>query len=368
MLFRSKKQTIAASKMGLRTAGAYIRSRVALIMNSPLITVGGDAQHEGRPTRLATVESAMNALGSLAAVLESDDSGELDDSDRADVAKQALLPRLIADWKDYVVDLRNSRQLTRMSDSADSATPTIAVDDSLMSEERLDSADLVDPSDLPFGVDALYVLLLEGNTDRVLDAIASVLGADPQSKAFASLWKVLDKTIEAERKLISREPQYVLDCAWTACDKARIWQRVSLENSAAGRAANDRLDAAMRLFSYASGDESGGVLAAHTIGAFIEQVRALTIEADSLAHTAPIDQAVTLTTPAGAAGRHWNLVFLPALQQGQWPNLAPRNTLFGGESLADVMLHGELRDDIVTSAGRQDAQLAAVLEIGRAHV
>lgn len=356
-----KKETIAASKMGLRTAGAYIRSRVALIMNSPLITVGGDAQHEGRPTRLATVESAMNALGSLAAVLESDDSGELDDSDRADVAKQALLPRLIADWKDYVVDLRNSRQLTRMSDSADSATPTIAVDDSLMSEERLDSADLVDPSDLPFGVDALYVLLLEGNTDRVLDVIASVLGADPQSKAFASLWKVLDKTIEAERKLISREPQYVLDCAWTACDKARIWQRVSLENSAAGRAANDRLDAAMRLFSYASGDESGGVLAAHTIGAFIEQVRALTIEADSLAHTAPIDQAVTLTTPAGAAGRHWNLVFLPALQQGQWPNLAPRNTLFGGESLADVMLHGELRDDIVTSAGRQDAQLAAVL-------
>ena len=117
----------------------------------------------------------------------------------------------------------------------------------------------------------------------------------------------------------------------------------------------------MRLFSYASGGESNGVTAAHTIDAFIEQVRALAIEADSLAHTAPIDQAVTLTTPAGAAGKHWKLVFMPALQQGQWPNLAPRNTLFGGEELADIMLHGRLSDDIVTSAGRENAQLAAVL-------
>ena len=175
------------------------------------------------------------------------------------------------------------------------------------------------------------------------------------------MWKVLDKTCESEAKLVSREPQYVLDCAWRACGKAEVWQRVALEHSAAGRAANDRLDAAMRLFNYASGGESSGEFAVHTIEAFIEQVRLLTIEADSLAHTAPIDQAVTLTTPAGAAGKRWNLVFLPALQQGQWPNLTPRNTLFGGEELADVMLHGVLSDTIVTPAGRPDAQLASVL-------
>ncbi len=52
---------------------------------------------------------------------------------------------------------------------------------------------------------------------------------------------------------------------------------------------------------------------------------------------------------------------MPAFQQGQWPNLAPRNTLFGGEELADIMLHGRLSDNIVTSAGRENAQLAAVL-------
>ena len=335
-----KRRTIAASGMDPQAAGFYIRSRVASIMASPLITVGGDRQHEGRPARLASVESAMHALASLAEIVGDDEIRAQDSANMAktDVEQQSSLLRLVADWHEYMAKCH-------------------AISD----EGQHDGGHDGDQDDPVFDMDALYVLLLEGNTDRVIDTIASVTGSDPQVKAFASLWKVLDKTCEAERKLVLREPQYVLDCAWRACGKAEIWQRVALEHSAAGRAANDRLDAAMRLFNYASGGESSGEFAARTIEAFMEQVRSLTIEADSLAHTAPIDQAVTLTTPAGAAGRHWNLVFLPSLQQGQWPNLTPRNTLFGGEELADVMLHGELSDTVTTSAGKRDAQLAAVL-------
>lgn len=335
-----KGRTIAASGMDPQAAGSYIRSRVALIMASPLITVGGDKRHEGRPARLASVESAMHALTSLAEIVGDDEIRAQDSTNMAktNVEQQSSLPRLMADWHEYMAKYH-------------------AISDDGQHDDGHDG----DHDDPVFDMDALYVLLLEGNTDRVIDTIASVTGSDPQVKAFASLWKVLDKTCEAERKLVLREPQYVLDCAWRACGKAEIWQRVALEHSAAGRAANDRLDAAMRLFNYASGGESSGEFAVRTIEAFMEQVRSLTIEADSLAHTAPIDQAVTLTTPAGAAGRHWNLVFLPSLQQGQWPNLTPRNTLFGGEELADVMLHGELSDTVTTSAGRRDAQLAAVL-------
>lgn len=335
-----KRRTIAASGMDPQAAGSYIRSRVASIMASPLITVGGDRQHEGRPARLASVESAMHALASLAEIVGDDEIHAQDSANMAktDVEQQSSLLRLMADWHEYMAKCH-------------------AISD----EGQHDGGHDGDQNDPVFDMDALYVLLLEGNTDRVIDTIASVTGSDPQVKAFASLWKVLDKTCEAEHKLVLREPQYVLDCAWRACGKAEIWQRVALEHSAAGRAANDRLDAEMRLFNYASGGESSGEFAARTIEAFMEQVRSLTIEADSLAHTAPIDQAVTLTTPAGAAGRHWNLVFLPSLQQGQWPNLTPRNTLFGGEELADVMLHGELSDTVTTSAGKRDAQLAAVL-------
>lgn len=335
-----KRRTIAASGMDPQAAGSYIRSRVASIMASPLITVGGDRRHEGRPARLASVESAMHALASLAEIVGDDEIRAQDSTNMAktDVEQQSSLLRLMADWHEYMAKCH-------------------AISD----EGQHDGGHDGDQDDPVFDMDALYVLLLEGNTDRVIDTIASVTGSDPQVKAFASLWKVLDKTCEAEHKLVLREPQYVLDCAWRACGKAEIWQRVALEHSAAGRAANDRLDAAMRLFNYASGGESSGEFAARTIEAFMEQVRSLTIEADSLAHTAPIDQAVTLTTPAGAAGRHWNLVFLPSLQQGQWPNLTPRNTLFGGEELADVMLHGELSDTVTTSAGKRDEQLAAVL-------
>lgn len=335
-----KRRTIEASGMDPQAAGSYIRSRVASIMASPLITVGGDRQHEGRPARLASVESAMHALASLAEIVGDDEIRAQDSANMAktDVEQQSSLLRLMADWHEYMAKCH-------------------AISD----EGQHDGGHDGDQNDPVFDMDALYVLLLEGNTDRVIDTIASVTGSDPQVKAFASLWKVLDKTCEAEHKLVLREPQYVLDCAWRACGKAEIWQRVALEHSAAGRAANDRLDAAMRLFNYASGGESSGEFAARTIEAFMEQVRSLTIEADSLAHTAPIDQAVTLTTPAGAAGRHWNLVFLPSLQQGQWPNLTPRNTLFGGEELADVMLHGELFDTVTTSAGKRDEQLAAVL-------
>ena len=335
-----KRRTIAASGMDPQAAGSYIRSRVASIMASPLITVGGDRQHEGRPARLASVESAMHALASLAEIVGDDEIRAQDSANMAktDVEQQSSLLRLMADWHEYMAKCH-------------------AISD----EGQHDGGHDGDQDDPVFDMDALYVLLLEGNTDRVIDTIASVTGSDPQVKAFASLWKVLDKTCEAEHKLVLREPQYVLDCAWRACGKAEIWQRVALEHSAAGRAANDRLDAAMRLFNYASGGESSGEFAARTIEAFMEQVRSLTIEADSLAHTAPIDQAVTLTTPAGAAGRHWNLVFLPSLQQGQWPNLTPRNTLFGGEELANVMLHGELSDTVTTSTGKRDAQLAAVL-------
>ena len=335
-----KRRTIAASGMDPQAAGSYIRSRVALIMASPLITVGGDRQHEGRPARLASVESAMHALASLAEIVGDDEIRAQDSANMAktDVERQSSLLRLMADWHEYMAKYH-----------------------AVSNDGQHDGGHDGDQDDPVFDMDALYVLLLEGNADRVIDTIASVTGSDPQVKAFASLWKVLDKTCEAERKLVLREPQYVLDCAWRACGKAEIWQRVALEHSAAGRAANDRLDAAMRLFDYASGGESSGEFAVRTIEAFMEQVRSLTIEADSLAHTAPIDQAVTLTTPAGAAGRHWNLVFLPSLQQGQWPNLTPRNTLFGGEELADVMLHGELSDTVTTSAGKRDAQLAAVL-------
>lgn len=174
---------------------------------------------------------------------------------------RALLPQLIDDWNDYVETFHTARVAASASDTenaADMGLPAIDTDDRLMTGERA-AEDADEPS---FGMNALYILLLEGDTDRVLDAIASVLGRkDPQAQAFARLWKTLDDTLRSEARLTSHEPQYMLDCAWQAFGKAEIWQKTALRNNAEGRAANDRLDTAMRLFSYASGGESNGVTA-----------------------------------------------------------------------------------------------------------
>lgn len=108
-----KRQGIATSSMNLDTAGAYVRSRVASIMNSPLITTPGE-----RPARLCVVESAMNALGSLATVLHDDTA----DPTTSDTSGRALLPQLIDDWNDYVETFHTARVAASASDTENAAT------------------------------------------------------------------------------------------------------------------------------------------------------------------------------------------------------------------------------------------------------
>ncbi|WP_238548404.1 PD-(D/E)XK nuclease family protein [Bifidobacterium biavatii] len=346
--------------MSLSAAAVYVRSRVAMIMNCPLISVGGGNDHEGYPAKLSVAESAMGALAALAGVLsehgdtrQADEGDAVDDGDPANVVAadapaaddedadadgtERSLSGLIRKWN----VLRDTVRQARSANGIDT-------DDSLVDAESAAG------DDMPFGMEALYLMLEFSDTDAVINAVRSVCGKGPHATAFARVWTLIGTVTAGLHDLASYEPQHALALAWDACGVARRWQREALNNTDAGRAANDRLDTAMRLFDYASGSA-----AAKTLAGFIEQVREMRIEADSLAKIAPIDQAVTLTTPAGSAGLHWPLVWIPAMQQGVWPNLAARNTMFGGEDLADVMLTGALADDVPGHGG--DPQLATVL-------
>ena len=132
-------------------------------------------------------------------------------------------------------------------------------------------------------------------------------------------------------------PSSALWSAWDRSHVADSWQRAALGSGPDADLANDRLDMAVRLFDYA---EHGSE--ARDLAAFIERVNGMDVVADSLARTAPVDDAVTLTTPAGAVGREWRYVWIPAVQQDVWPNLTIRNTLFGADDLADLMLRGRM--------------------------
>lgn len=365
-LARLRQKGVSGCRMSLASTASYVRSRVSVLMNSPLITTGSNPG-QGRPARLAPIESAMSALESLAPLASGDTvlaelaqswgvmretyrethcdalSGMLDTG--------AVVSGRKADFDVIHADIATSGS-ENVVNSSSSGAATVSIDDSLISPQAAD--------DLSFGSDALYVMLAfddsSASAEQALAAIGAVLGNDPQNKAFANLWHLVGKTCAGISKLPKdsrTQPRYVLAAAWNAAGIAYSWQRAALANTPEGRAANDRLDAAMRLFQFVESATSS-----RDIMGFIAQVRDMEIQADSLAHIGPVEDAVTLTTPAGAAGRYWQRVWMPALQQDVWPNLANRNTLFGGEDLAELLLNGSIEHE---DRSGHDPRLAAVL-------
>lgn len=330
-----RRRGIDAVDLPLAALSSYVRTRVATLMACPLVSVGTQTA-EGAPARLEPVESAMAALESLAAVVRESEGAVGTDGQRH-------LAALIESWERYRDAVNEHRQAARR------AVP-VNVDDGILAGESADD-------ELPFGQRAMYLILAFDDPKTpatpVLDSLGAILGRDPQAVAFRRLWDMVGRVADGMGRLSNREAQYTLALAWNATGVAGVWQRAALRNDVAGRAANDRLDVAMRLFQFAADGSAG-----EDIVAFMDQVRSMQIEADSLAHVGPVEQAVTLTTPAGAAGNHWRHVWLPAVQQDVWPNLAERATLFGGEDLADLMLHGRIGG--ADPAGC-DPRLAAVL-------
>lgn len=330
-----RRRGIDAVDLPLAALSSYVRARVATLMACPLVTAGTQSA-EGAPARLAPVESAMAALESLAAIVRESEGAVGTDGQRH-------LAALIESWDRYRDAVDERRQAARRA-------AAVSVDDGVLTGESADD-------ELPFGQHAMYLMLAfddpKAPATPVLDSLGAILGRDPQAVAFRRMWDMVGRVADGMGRLSNRESQYTLALAWNATGVAGVWQRAALRNDVAGRAANDRLDVAMRLFQFAADGSAG-----EDIVAFMDQVRSMQIEADSLAHVGPVEQAVTLTTPAGAAGNHWRHVWLPAVQQDVWPNLAERATLFGGEDLADLMLHGRIGG--ADPAGC-DPRLAAVL-------
>lgn len=333
-LAQLRNQGLANRTLAPAALAAWVGARVRMITASPLLDA--PTKEPPRPMDMGPVQTAMRSLQALAQVAQAEGGDD-------------ALAGLIAQWVDLAAQLDAAR-------AAREEEAHVRVDESIV-----DPAARTVPD---FGEDAMMLMLAHDGAPQVIDSIERICGTwrgegderyvNPNAPArrFARLWSRVGQIAGALRELRDPGPQFALEAAWEACGVARDWQEQALFNTPAGRAANDRLDTAMRLFEYARTEG-----AAHTIGAFIEQVRGLQIEADSLAHVAPVDEAVTVTTPAGAAGHAWPLVWLPGVQQDVWPNLAARNTMFGGEDLVDVLLHGRLdaiQDGAPGGTGLQD--------------
>ncbi|MEJ5921201.1 PD-(D/E)XK nuclease family protein [Bifidobacterium thermophilum] len=363
---------------------SFVRSRVRMAMGSPLIVARRG--REQFPARLEPVELAMQSLVSLSAISGQQPDGAIGDAPSDGQADDSALRLLQQRWERLHMALSRAQSSQSSQDSQDSQDSRNNQGDAAAQrrEPIAQSGDETEPqSGVPvhgiedraeeaptLTLDAMYLLLacpqpldtagqMHGDTtgtdaDLMLDTLGSLSRHDADIRAFAAMWRTVGAIASRIAKLADTRPVYVLGAAWDECRVATAWQTAALINSQEGRAANDRLDAAMRLFDYASGTGAG-----QDITAFFRAVRSMRIEADSLAKVAPIDQAVTLTTPAGSGGRHWPLVWIVAVQQDVWPNLVPRNTMFGGEDLADLILHGTIPS--LDHAPHRDARLTTVL-------
>ena len=345
---------------------AWIRSRLRTLMAGPLFRVPATAARQKRPVRMERLESIMETMAALAPLSgqqgsEADSSGTLDD-----------LPLLGQAWRTWVEDLAERRAQRDRSSG-------ISVDDSLLArhdsvepgaasgpfstasapDQPVDLGDRDAQRPAILSVQALETLLVLDPDDRssgiILEAMTAIARGrreDPDVQVLDKALQVLRLTATRISALEDRQPQYVLWEAWRSLDLADDWQRRALMATQEGEEANDRLDALMRLFQYAAGSRRFP-----TVEAFMDQVRTMQIEADSLARIGPIEHAVTLTTPAGAAAlaTDWPLVWLPAVQDGVWPNLIPRDTMFGAEELADLVLHDRIGDPLADTLSHDPA-------------
>lgn len=367
-------KSVHSGNYTLYSIAHFVRSRIKTVLESPLVDSG-----DYNCASLAAVDSLMRSICSLSEVI----SGANANSANANSAnsngvnasgENSPLSKLIEQWEVL------SNRILSANDSSAIESASVTVDNRVFSAQP-------NANSTQFSVESCYILILKafidgcssvagdsGNSDDSGDLeneeaqgaksteIFSVLQKmRPNSVHTRALMRVFNIVLRLSKNLKNNlekvknsgenQVSYVLSKAWNLCNCAKKWQIQALSNNDEGRAANDRLDAAMRLFEYANSfsytvsqgqHTPNGGSAGPTIAEFIDQVRQMEIEADSLASVAPLPDAVTLTTPSGSVGRLWDYVWIPAVQQRVWPNTAARSTMFASETLVDIVLNSRI--------------------------
>ncbi|WP_237842072.1 ATP-dependent helicase [Cellulosimicrobium cellulans] len=190
---------------------------------------------------------------------------------------------------------------------------------------------------------ALRAEELEGGGGRSSDALLVELLLDPARAA------TLPPTVRRGPVAVARalaagraaaaEPgataQTVLWAVWAATGLAERWRSAALDGGPAGARADRDLDAVLALFRAAETfvDRMPGAPAE----AFVEYLASQDLPADSLAASASGADAVAALTPAGAAGREWDVVVVAGVQDGVWPDLRLRDSLLGSQALVELL-------------------------------
>lgn len=173
------------------------------------------------------------------------------------------------------------------------------------------------------------------SSDELLAALIEGTAAVPDIShpAYRAAGRVAD-ALSAMRR-ISAEPlpdvERMLWAGWSAVAVASRWKRLALQGGPRGVRADRDLDAVVALFAAAA--DYVDRLPGQDPAGFLHHIQARDVAGDSLVARAQPGETVTLTTPAGSAGRQWSLVAVCGVQDGVWPDPRLRGTLLRSDEL-----------------------------------
>nr|WP_228122820.1 ATP-dependent DNA helicase [Saccharothrix syringae] len=139
--------------------------------------------------------------------------------------------------------------------------------------------------------------------------------------------------------------EHVLWELWQATGLEQRWAAQSARGGTGGTQADRDLDAIVGLFEAAA--KYVDRLPGSTAGGFVDYLAMQQIVGDTLAPSAPVGEAVSVLTAHAAAGREWEVVAVPGVQEGSWPDLRLRGSLLGVERMVDVV--SGVREDTVSA-------------------
>jgi superfamily I DNA/RNA helicase/RecB family exonuclease len=127
---------------------------------------------------------------------------------------------------------------------------------------------------------------------------------------------------------------------WEASGLADRWAAASARGGHRGAAADRDLDAIMVLFDTVA--RFTDRLPGAGTEVFLDQLLGEELPGDSRASVADRGPAVRILTAHAAKGLEWDVVLIPGVQEGVWPDLRLRGSVLGSEQLVDVLAGREL--------------------------
>ena len=262
-------------------------------------------------------------------------------------------------WNDFAVVARTRTQLDQLASAlAARDVPTQilgtsqALRDQPMARAILETAQLalkkgsqeavIDVLHSPvFGLDSIAIRrlkrqlaqqpdLAETSSAELLVA-ALEIEVEPTSPELRKLAK-LTLLIRDIQGLADSGAHQLLSAIWSGVDQAAL-EVLARGSSEIALTANRSLDSVLELFAAAQRFDANELgTGAEFVFAQLEQA----VPEDSLAAKG-LRPAVQLTTAAGLQDRSYQVVLIPRLQDGIWPNLRPRSSLLGANSLSGYL-------------------------------